>query len=273
LGDFGFQGEYPSNPELLDWLAIEFVKNNWSVKQLIRTIVLSKTYQQTSTPGGEFIAHDPDNRLLARQTQLRLPAELIRDNALSISGLLAEDIGGPSVRPYQPTGYYRHLNFPRRKYQADSGKNQYRRGIYTHWQRTFLHPMLKNFGAPNREECATERAEANTPLQALTLLNDPTFTEAARSLATKLLMVNKDNLVQRAMMSCLSRPATEQELKILDKLYQDELLRFKADPDVAQKFLSVGLAPYPTDIPAHELAAAASVTRTILNLHETITRY
>mgnify|MGYP000046909845 FL=1 len=273
LGDFGFQGEYPSNPELLDWLAIEFVKNNWSVKQLIRTIVLSKTYQQTSTPGGEFIAHDPDNRLLARQTQLRLPAELIRDNALSVSGLLAEDIGGPSVRPYQPTGYYRHLNFPRRKYQADSGKDQYRRGIYTHWQRTFLHPMLKNFGAPNREECATERAKANTPLQALTLLNDPTFTEAARSLATKLLIVSKDNLVQRAMMSCLSRPATEQELKLLDKLYQDELLRFKADPDVAQKFLSVGLAPYPTDIPAHELAAAASVARTILNLHETITRY
>ncbi|MFK7909966.1 MAG: PSD1 and planctomycete cytochrome C domain-containing protein [Akkermansiaceae bacterium] len=272
-GDFGFQGEYPSNPELLDWLAVEFVKNNWSIKQLIRTIVQSKTYQQTSTPGGEFIAKDPDNRLLARQTQLRLPAELIRDNALSVSGLLVKEIGGPSVRPYQPTGYYRHLNFPRRTYQASNGKDQYRRGVYTHWQRTFLHPMLKNFGAPNREECTTERADANTPLQALTLLNDPTFTESARVLAAKLIKESKDNLIQRTVMACLSRDATDEEHKILEKLYQDELKRFQADPEAAKKFLSVGLAPTPTDIPAPELAAAASVTRTILNLHETITRY
>ncbi|MBT8044698.1 MAG: PSD1 and planctomycete cytochrome C domain-containing protein, partial [Verrucomicrobiae bacterium] len=193
-GDFGYQGEYPSNPELLDWLAIEFVKNNWSTKQLIRTIVQSRTYQQTSTPGGESISQDPDNRLLARQTQLRLPAELIRDNVLSVSGLLVKNIGGPSVRPYQPAGYYRHLNFPRRKYQASSGNDQYRRGIYTHWQRTFLHPMLKNFGAPSREECSTERAKANTPLQALTLLNDPTFTESARVLAANLIRESKDNL-------------------------------------------------------------------------------
>ncbi|MBT8037433.1 MAG: PSD1 and planctomycete cytochrome C domain-containing protein [Verrucomicrobiae bacterium] len=272
-GDFGYQGEYPSHPELLDWLAVEFVKNNWSIKQLIRTIVLSKTYQQTSTPGGESIQKDPDNRLLARQTQLRLPAELIRDNALSISGLLTKDIGGPSVRPYQPAGYYRHLNFPRRTYDASNGKDQYRRGLYTHWQRTFLHPMLKNFGAPNREECATDRAKANTPLQALTLLNDPTFTESARVLAAKLVKEGHQNIIQRAMMACLSRMATDEEHKLLEKLYHDELKRFQTNPEATQKFLSVGLASHPTDIPAPELAAAASVTRTILNLHETITRY
>jgi hypothetical protein len=273
MGDFGFQGEYPSNPELLDWLAVEFTTNNWSVKQLIRTIVLSKTYQQTSTPGGDFIKSDPQNRLLARQTQLRLPAELIRDNVLSVSGLLNPEIGGKSVHPYQPAGYYRHLNFPRRTYKASAGNQQYRRGIYTHWQRTFLHPMLKNFGAPNREECATDRAKANTPLQALALLNDPTFTEAARVLATKTLKESKDELIQRTMMTCLSRHATEEEHAALSKLYQNELKRFKADPAAAEQFISVGLTPKPTDIPAPELAAAASLTRTILNLHETITRY
>ncbi len=275
MGDFGLQGEYPSNLELLDWLAIEFTTNNWSVKQLIRTIVLSKTYQQTSTPEGQFITKDPQNRLLARQTQLRLPAELIRDNALAVSGLLNTEIGGRSGMPYQPAGYYRHLNFPPREYQASKGSQQYRRGIYSHWQRTFLHPMLKNFGAPAREECATDRPEANTPLQALTLLNDPSFTEAARVLATKLLKQSKEDFIQRAMMTCLSRNATDEELKILSELHQTELKRFNADPDAASKFISVGDTPPPpaTEIPSAELAAATSLTRAILNLHETITRY
>ncbi|MFT5633129.1 MAG: hypothetical protein ACI9SQ_000842 [Rubritalea sp.] len=275
MGDFGFQGEYPSNPELLDWLAVEFTSNHWSVKQLIRTIVLSKTYQQTSTPGAEFIERDPHNRLLARQTQLRLPAELIRDNALAVSGLLSREIGGASVYPYQPAGYYQHLNFPRRQYKASEGSQQYRRGIYTHWQRTFLHPMLKNFGAPAREECATERPDANTPLQALTLLNDPTFTEAARVLATKLIKQSKKDLIQRAMMACLSRNATAEEFKILTKLHQEELTRFTADPVAATKFISIGASPAPaaSEIPSAELAAATSITRTILNLHEAITRY
>ena len=133
--------------------------------------------------------------------------------------------------------------------------------------------MLKNFGAPNREECATERAEANTPLQALTLLNDPTFTEAARALAAKLLKESKDKLIQRAMMACLSREATAEELQLLEKLHQEELKRFQNNPDAAKQFLSIGFTPAPTELPTHELAAAASLTRTILNLHETITRY
>ncbi len=275
-GDFGFQGEYPSNPELLDWLAAEFVNNDWSIKQLIRTIVNSQTYQQTSTPGGEYIKRDPLNRQLARQTQLRLPAELIRDNALAVSGLLHREVGGASVYPYQPSGYYSNLNFPRRVYPTSLGKDLYRRGIYTHWQRTFVHPMMKNFGAPSREECVTGRSEANTPLQALTLLNDPTFTEAARVLATKLLKESNDKLIDRAMMTCLSRPATEDEAKILNELYQDELKRFEADPEAAVKFISIGKSPKSYGVngmTAPKLAASTSMIRTIMNLHESITRY
>lgn len=272
-GDFGFQGEFPSNPELLDWLAVDLIKHHWSIKHLVRTIVSSKTYQQTSTPGGEFIKRDPKNRLLARQTQLRLPAELVRDNALAVSGLLNLEIGGASVFPYQPEGYYRHLNFPKRKYPVSQGKDLYRRGIYTHWQRSFLHPMMKNFDSPSREECVTGRSEANTPLQALTLLNDPTFTEAARALATKLLLESEENFLQRAMMHCLSRHADSAELKILNDLYQSELKRFEADPKAAAHFIAVGRTPVSQEISAPELAAATSLARTILNLHETITRY
>lgn len=274
-GDLGFQGEYPSHPELLDWLAIEFVENNWSVKHLMRTILLSETYQQSSTPGGGLEELDPLNRQLARQSQLRLPAELIRDNALAVSGLLNPAIGGPSAKPYQPAGYYRNLNFPVRTYQPDKGALLYRRGLYTHWQRTFLHPMLKAFDAPAREECATERAESNTPLQALDLLNDPTFTEAARALATLLLTesAGETELISRAILRCLSRSPSAQEAAILTRFHQQELARFTADPEAAAKFLAIGESPRPKDIPPVRLAAATSVARAILNLHETITRY
>lgn len=274
-GDLGLQGEYPSHPELLDWLAIEFVENRWSVKHLLRAILLSETYQQSSTPGRELQELDPMNRLLARQSQLRLPAELIRDNALAVSGLLNPAIGGPSAKPYQPAGYYRHLNFPVRSYQPDSGALLYRRGVYTHWQRTFLHPMLKAFDAPAREECATERPESNTPLQALNLLNDPTFTEAARALATLLLSesAGETDLIARATLRCLNRPPSEKETAILTGFHQQELARFSADPAAAAQFLAIGGSPLPPDIPPVRLAAATSVARAILNLHETITRY
>ncbi|WP_265593942.1 PSD1 and planctomycete cytochrome C domain-containing protein [Haloferula sp. BvORR071] len=274
-GDFGLQGEYPSNRELLDWLAIEFVENGWSTKHLLRTILLSKTYRQASTPTPALLEIDPQNRQLARQSQLRLPAELIRDNALAVAGLLNPAIGGPSAKPYQPAGYYRHLNFPPREYQADKGAMLYRRGLYTHWQRTFLHPMLKAFDAPAREECTAERTLSNTPLQALDLLNDPSFTEAARALATSLLKEpeGEKNLTTRAWVRCLSRPPTEEELKVLGEFNAGELARFTADPKAASDLLGVGDLPAPQDIPPAKLAAATSLARTILNLHETITRY
>jgi hypothetical protein len=274
-GDLGLQGEYPSNRELLDWLALEFMENRWSSKHLMRTILLSRTYRQASTPTPALSELDPQNRLLARQTQLRLPAELIRDNALSVSGLLNPAIGGPSVRPYQPAGYYRHLNFPPREYQADKGEKLYRRGLYTHWQRTFLHPMLKAFDAPAREECTAERSASNTPLQALNLLNDPAFTEAARALATELLSEpeGEKNLTTRAWVRCLSRPPTMEELRILGEFNAAELARFTADPKAAAALLGVGELPAPKDIPPAKLAAATSLARALLNLHETITRY
>ena len=274
-GDLGLQGEYPSHPELLDWLAVEFMENQWSTKHLLRAILLSRTYQQASTPTPALAEADPQNRLLARQSQLRLPAELIRDNALAVGGLLNPAVGGPSAKPYQPAGYYRHLNFPPREYQPDQGALLYRRGLYTHWQRTFLHPMLKAFDAPAREECAPERAASNTPLQALNLLNDPTFTEAARALAARLLLENEGetNLVARAWVLCLSRPPTSDETTILTEFYTSELNRFNATPADADALLKVGQVPAPPNIPPVRLAAATSLARAILNLHETITRY
>lgn len=274
-GDLGFQGEYPSHPELLDWLAVEFMENRWSAKHILRTILLSRTYQQSSTAAAPLMELDPANRLLARQSQLRLPAELIRDNALAVSGLLTRTIGGPSAKPYQPDGYYRHLNFPVRTYQPDKGELLYRRGLYTHWQRTFLHPMLKAFDAPSREECTSERSGSNTPLQALNLLNDPTFTEAARALASQLLAENAagNDLVSRAYLRCLSRPPTAAEMEILTRFHTAELERFTASPEAATAFLAIGASQPAKDLPPVRLAAATSVARVILNLHESITRY
>ena len=183
LDDLGSQGEPPSHPELLDRLAVEFVKSNWDVKKLIQSIVTSATYQQSSSLRSDLTTVDPENRLLARQSRFRLDAEFIRDHALQTSGLLNREIGGKSVMPYQPAGLYRHLNFPKRKYNQSSGTDQYRRGLYTHWQRQFLHPAMKTFDAPSREECTAARPRSSTPLAALVMLNDPSYIEAANSLA------------------------------------------------------------------------------------------
>ena len=186
MEDVGAQGEAPSHPELLDWLASEF-RDGWDVKRLVKTMVMSATYRQDARLRPELREADPSNRWLASQSPRRLEAEFVRDNALAIAGLLNPDLGGPSVKPYQPAGYYAILQFPDRDYVPEDDDRQYRRGIYTHWQRTFLHPMLANFDAPSREECIASRIVANTPQQALTLLNDPTFVEAARVLAGSIL--------------------------------------------------------------------------------------
>src|SRR5215471_8220384 len=187
MDDFGMKGEPPVNLELLDWLACEFMDSGWDVKHMVRLIVTSQTYKQVSTASKELQTRDPYNRELARQSRWRLDAELVRDNALSIAGLLVLKIGGPSVKPYQPEGYWENLNFPPRTYEADTGESQYRRGLYTWWQRTFLHPSLVAFDAPSREECTAERNRSNIPQQALALLNDPTYVEAARAFAARIL--------------------------------------------------------------------------------------
>jgi hypothetical protein len=187
LDDVGAQGEWPTHLELLDWLAVEFRESGWDVKHMVKQIVMSAAYRQDSRQRPELREIDPNNRLLAAQSPRRLEAEFVRDNALAIAGLIDLEVGGPSAHPYQPGGYYANLQFPDRDYVADRDERQYRRGVYMHWQRTFLHPMLANFDAPSREECTATRPVANTPQQALTLLNDPTFVEAARVLARQLL--------------------------------------------------------------------------------------
>jgi len=273
--DFGSQGAAPTHQELLDWLAVELVDSGWDVKHLLKLIAMSATYRQSSLASEELRQLDPDNRWLARQSRFRLDAELVRDNALAVSGLLSSKIGGPSVKPYQPAGYWGYLNFPKREWTNDQGESQYRRGLYTFWQRTFLQPSLKAFDAPTREECTVVRTRSNTPLQSLVLLNDPTYVEAARVLAARIVKEGGAKPAERidwAYRQALSRPPTAAETKLLTALYQKHHDEYVADAAAARQVLKVGYAPPPSDIDAAELAAWTSVARVILNLHETITR-
>jgi hypothetical protein len=273
--DFGSQGAPPSHQQLLDWLATDFVASGWDVKHLLKLIVTSATYRQTSVASEAQQQLDPDNRWLSRQGRFRLDAELIRDNALAVSGLLSPKIGGPSVKPYQPAGYWIYLNFPKREWMDDRGENQYRRGLYTWWQRTFLHPSLKAFDAPTREECTAVRTRSNTPLQSLVLLNDPTYVEAARVFAARIVKEGGTKPAERidwAFRRALSRSATAAESRILVDMYDKHHRQYAADPAAAKKLLGVGDAPPPAGVDPAELAAWTSVARVILNLHETITR-
>jgi mono/diheme cytochrome c family protein len=278
LEDLGSQGAWPSHPELLDWLAVEFRASGWNVKRLVALIVTSATYRQSAAAAAPLVEErDPANRLLARQNRLRLDAEFVRDNALAVSGLLVPRIGGPSVKPYQPEGYYAPLNFPRREYVPDVGADLHRRGLYTHWQRTFLHPSLLAFDAPAREECTAARSASNTPLQALVLLNDPTYVEAARAFAAALLREGDPATpfaarLARAYARALARPPTSDEIRVLAALHSRQLARYTRDPAAARQLVSVGDSPVPADLPLPEFAAWTAVTRAILNLHETITR-
>ncbi|QDT68501.1 Planctomycete cytochrome C [Planctomycetes bacterium MalM25] len=276
IDDFGGQGTYPSDPDLLDALAVEFVESGWDVKHLLRTIANSEAYRRSSRPTPELRENDPYNDAFARQGRFRVDAEVVRDAALAASGLLVERVGGPSVHPYQPAGYYAQLNFPKRTYQSDKGESQYRRALYTHWQRTFLHPMLKAFDAPSREECTAQRARSSTPLQALTLLNDPTFVEAARVFAERILREGGASLRERIVWAYRSVVSHEPEAEIVDALaevYENHLDEYRANPTAAKQLLSTGLSPAATDLDRAELAAWTGVARTIMNLHETTTRY
>ena len=275
MEDVGAQGEWPSHPELLDWLASEF-RDGWDVKALVKRMVMSATYRQDARLRPELRETDPNNRWLASQSPRRLEAEFVRDNALSIAGLLNLDLGGPAVKPYQPAGYYTILQFPDRDYVPDRDDRQYRRGVYTHWQRTFLQPMLANFDAPGREECIAARVVANTPQQALTLLNDPTFVEAARVLAGSLLengaasdAARLDLLFEMA----LARSAKDKEKAALLAFLDKQRAESREHPDEAAKLLQVGMAPPLKALDPAELAAWTEVCRVVMNLHETITRY
>jgi mono/diheme cytochrome c family protein len=276
LDDLGSQGEWPQHPELLDHLALEFVESGWNIKHLIKQMVMSATYRQSSARNDSITESDPQNRLLSRQSRIRFEAELVRDNALKISGLLSTKVGGRSVMPYQPEGYYRELNFPTRTYKEDTGESLYRRGVYTHWQRTFLHPTLLAFDAPTREECTAERSVSNSPQQALALLNDPIFVEAARAFAERIILEGPKSLNRRiefAYREALSRKPSQEETAILAQLYKKHSAEFEADLSAAEDFTEVGDSVFDKKINAVELAAWSSVSRTILNLHETIYRY
>lgn len=275
LDDFGAQGEPPRNPALLDWLACEFRDRGWDLKHLVRLLVLSETYRQASTAPRDHLLRDPDNREFARQGRWRLEAELVRDGALSYAGLLNATIGGPSVKPYQPEGYWENLNFPVRSYEPTPGPGQYRRGLYVWWQRSYLHPSLLAFDAPSREECAAERTRSNIPQQALVLLNDPTYVEAARVLAARVLRECDGDAAARlawAWQEVLVRSPHDGEVAVLKTLLEKGLAEYRQHAEAAAALLKVGAAPVPADLDPAELAAWTQVARALLSLHETITR-
>jgi hypothetical protein len=283
LDDLGSQGDWPAYPEVLDWLAAEFMQpawqatgtHPWDIRHAIRTIVTSRAYRQSSLGTPELNERDPDNRLLARQSRFRVDAEVVHDIALDVSGLLVEKFGGPSVRPYQPDGYLAALNFPKREWAASRGEDLYRRAVYMFWQRTFLHPTLMNFDASTREECAVNRVNSNTPLQALDLLNDPIYVEAARVFAQNILKDGGRSVADRldwAFARAASRKPAEEERRTLAGLYRESLKRFQAAPADAQQLIHVGEAPLLSTADPAELAALTTVARAILNLHETIAR-
>jgi mono/diheme cytochrome c family protein len=275
LDDFGTQGAWPTHPELLDWLALEFRDSGWDVKHVLRLMALSNAYRQSSAVSEQLRQRDPYNVLLARQARFRLDAEMVRDNALAVSGLLSPKIGGPSVKPFQPSGYWSYLNFPVREWQKDQGDSVYRRGLYTYWCRTFLHPSLLAFDAPTREECTVDRPRSNTPLQALVLLNDPIYVEAARTLAERALRETcaaPEERVQWMVRQVLARSAQEQEVSLLVKLAAQHAREYEGDRKGAEALLHTGDRTVPADLDVVDLAAWTSVARVLLNLHETITR-
>ncbi|MDQ2774374.1 MAG: DUF1549 and DUF1553 domain-containing protein, partial [Acidobacteriota bacterium] len=281
--DMGSQGEWPSHPELLEWLAAEFMNprygaagtHAWDIRHMIRIVVLSKTYRESSVSSPELDQRDPDNRLLARQSRFRVDAESVHDLMLEISGLLVNKFGGPSVNPYQPEGYLAALNFPKRGWSASRNDDLYRRGIYTFWQRTFLQPTMMNFDAPTREECAVSRINSNTPLQALDLLNDPTFVEAARVFAERILQHGGNSLqsqIQWAFQQATGRRPEDDEVQLLIDLHTKSIAHFKADPSGTAEYLRVGDSVLPANVRSAQLAAMTNVARVIMNLHEVITR-
>ena len=275
LDDLGRQGSVPTHPELLDWLSVEFMDHDWDMKHIIRLMLMSDTYRQATDVSDELKRVDPYNQLYARQVRFRLDAEFVRDNALAVSGLLVRDIGGRSVHPYQPAGYWSHMNFPARKWPSDQGENLHRRGLYTWWQRMFLHPAMVAFDAPSREECTVERPRSNIPQQALVLLNDPTFVEAAHGLAERTLQSAEPETARRIdwiWKEVLSRLPEKTEAEVLTKVYERHRTQYEADPESAKQLLNVGTLPVNESLDTVELAAWTSVARVVLNLNETITR-
>ncbi|MBM4077523.1 MAG: DUF1553 domain-containing protein [Planctomycetes bacterium] len=292
--DFGSQGQNPTHPDLLDWLSVEFVNEPpeptardqntnrppaWDVKRLQRLIVSSATYRQSSRVTSNDLEQDPANRLLGRGPRFRLSAETIRDNALNAAELLVDRIGGPSVSPYQPDGLWDDVavgaDYEGTTYKQDKGEGLYRRSMYTFWKRTCPPPGLNTFDAPEREVCTARRSRTNTPLQALVLLNDPTYIEAARQLAEQSIKSSNGDpkqLVEAAFRRVVARKPSEAESRSLLKTYQRQLERFISNTDSAEKLLTIGESTTDSSASKTELAAWTTVMSVILNLDEAITK-
>jgi hypothetical protein len=274
-GDFGSQGDWPSHPELLDWLAHRFIQSGWDIKALHKQIVMSATYRQSSAATPETLRRDPKNHLFAHAPRFRLPGEVIRDQALAASGLLAERIGGPSVKPYQPPGLWEAVSYDGElSYVQDRGAGLYRRSLYTFWKRQAPPPTMLCFDSPTRETCTVQRQRANTPLQALVLLNDPTYVEAARALAARTVRKATDPAarIQYAFRRVLSRDPRADEVDPLLRLVAQLRQEYRANPEAALQLLAVGESPRARDLDPGELAAWTAMCRVLLNLDETINK-
>ena len=271
--DFGSQGARPTHPELLDWLAQTFIETGWDGKAMIKRIVMSATYRQSSIPTPALLKADPENRLLGRGPKYRLPAEMVRDNALFIGGLLVQKTGGPSVKPYQPSGLWREKSG--RKYEPDKGEGLYRRSLYTYWKRTSPPPSMMLFDAAKRDVCVAKRQTTNTPMQALVLLNDIQFVEAARAFGERILQSGGETLAEKirfAFRLATSRHPTEREFEILKRLYLEQEAIFGDQPEEAEKLLAIGEWKRDESLPTTQAAAATILASALLNFDETITK-
>jgi hypothetical protein len=296
--DFGTQGQLPSHPELLDWLAAAFATPSsgsepahstgsgqaprdaapqlgWDMKALLKLMVMSATYQQDCRAAPEALAADPRNRLLAHYPRRRLDAEMVRDQALAISGLLSPKVGGPSVYPPQPDGLWKAAFNGERSYTTSKGEDRYRRGLYTIWRRTIPYPSMATFDAPSRESCTLRRLPTNTPLQAYVTLNDPVFVECAQALARRLLReggATAGARIRRGLQLALARSPAEQQIQALLKLYQSELDHYRAHVEDAARLATDPLGPLPDGVDAAEAAAWTVVANVLLNLDGTLTK-
>jgi hypothetical protein len=279
--DFGSQGELPSHPELLDWLAVEFMASGghespgWDIKRLLRLIVTSAAYRQSSKVTPELIQRDPNNRLLTRGPRFRLEAEMVRDQALALSGLLSRKMHGPSVYPPQPDGLWQAAFNGERTWKTSAGEDKYRRGLYTFWRRTVPYPSMAAFDAPSRETCNIRRVRTNTPLQAFVTLNDPVYVECAQALARRILKEGGTTAEDRARFAlrlCLAHPPRDDQVKQVVALHQSELEHYRTMPNDAEKLATDPLGPLPSGMDAVEAAAWTVVANVLLNLDGVLTK-
>ena len=273
--DFGTQGEPPSDPELLDWLALEYRKIGWDTKAFLRLIVTSSTYRQTSRVTPELLEKDPKNRLFSRGPRFRLEAEMVRDQALALSGLLSRKMHGPSVFPPQPDGLWQAAFNGQRTWATSTGEDKHRRGIYTFWRRTVPYPSMAAFDAPSREICAVRRMRTNTPLQAFVTLNDPVYVEASQALARRIVAEGGSSIEDRVkygLKLALGRPPADEQVKSLTTLFQNERIHFAADPKAALELATDPLGPLPKGLDPVDLAAWTTVANILLNLDAVLTK-